>query len=114
MPMQKLGGNFLSEEDVVQYGSKWKIVSAPELKEVEYKGKKSKKYEITIHPITDRNEKRTWQMNPTSSNYLQTLLGNDEGKWVGKEIEIEVKNQIIEGEEASVIYAKGAVKKKSG
>jgi len=112
MVMKELGGNYLSEEDIVQYGEVWKVLTAPELIESEYKGKKQERYKITVCPKSDREEKRIWTMNPTSSNYLAKTLGKDEGKWVGKDIQIEVKSQVIDGEDTNVLYAKGAISKK--
>ena len=110
--MQKLTtGNFLTAEDVKEHGEYWKVLTAPVLKEVEYEGKKSKKYEITIRSVKD-GETRNWQMNAMTSNYLEDTISKDEKAWIGKKISIEVKDQVIAGTDREVLYAKGAVKKK--
>lgn len=108
MPLQKLSkGNFLDAETIEQHGAKWKITSEPELKDVEFNGKKSQKYEVKVVSVKDKEE-RTYSMNPTSSDYLIDKLGTEGKRWVNETIEIEVIAQVIAGEKKKVLYVKGA------
>lgn len=67
------------------------IETEPVLVETEYEGKKSTKLEcICITKVTEP-KKVKWQMNATTQNFLIDTWGNDTSKWVGKEIEIAIK-----------------------
>lgn len=48
----------------------------------------------------------TWQMNATSSDYLDSQITGD---WKGKKAVITVVDQLIDGKMRKVIYAKGSV-----
>jgi len=52
---------------------------------------------------------RTWIMNGRSLNHLIDTFGENEEKWVGQTIELEVLKQIVKGKKRQVIYAKGSV-----
>ena len=70
---------------------KVKIISEAELVDTEFEGKKSRKLEcICSTSVLDPTQVR-WQMNNTTMNYLIDKFGDDTKSWIGKEVDIAVK-----------------------
>ena len=72
--------------------------------------KKPKEYSEDIEDLKERKESnlRVWFMNKTSSNQAIDLLGDNEDKWIGKTLPIEILTQMIDGKKRKVVYVKGA------
>ena len=83
---------FLDKKTVLEKGvKKIKILSEAELVDTEYEGKKSKKLEcICSTQVLDPTQVK-WQMNATTQNFLIDKWGDDTKSWIGKEIELAVK-----------------------
>ena len=86
------GTPFLNKKSVLDQGIRIvKIKTEPEPVETEYEGKKSTRLQcIASTQVLDPKEVR-WQMNATTQNFLIDKYGKETKNWVGKEIEIAVK-----------------------
>ena len=86
------GIQFLDKKTVLDKGvKKVKIISEAELVDTEFEGKKSRKLEcICSTSVLDPTQVR-WQMNNTTMNYLIDKFGDDTKAWIGKDVEIAVK-----------------------
>jgi len=95
---------FLKKTTVLEQGVKvLKIKTEPQLVEAEYEGKKSTKLEcICSTQVLDPKEVK-WQMNATTQNFLIDKYGKETKNWIGKEIEIVIKQS---GSAAAGIYPK--------
>lgn len=80
------------------------IKSIPELVDTEYEGKKSKKLQCTCDTQVLDPVSVLWQMNATTQNYLIDLYGKETEKWVGKQIELAIKQA---GSASPAVYPKG-------
>lgn len=89
----ELGGTpYLNKKIVLDKKvTKIKILTEATLVESEYEGKKSMKLECDCSTEVSDPRKVRWQMNPTTQNYLIDKFGADTKTWIGKEIEIAVK-----------------------
>lgn len=98
------GVPYLKKATVQDNGVKLLTVkSEPKLVETEYEGKKSTKLEcICTTNVLDPQEVK-WQMNATTQNFLIDKFGNQTSTWIGKEIEITIKQS---GSTAAGIYPK--------
>lgn len=83
---------YLNKKVVQEKGVKLvTIKTEPDLVETEYEGKKTTKLEcICTTNVLDPQEVK-WQMNATTQNFLIGKFGNDTKKWIGKEIELAIK-----------------------
>jgi hypothetical protein len=67
------------------------IESEPQEVETEYEGKKSLKIEaICGTNVLDPSQVK-WQMNNTTRNFLIDKYGSDTKKWIGKKIDLAIK-----------------------
>lgn len=87
-----LGKKIISEKKV----TKVKIASEPVLVDVEFEQadgtvKKSKRLECTCKTQVEDPKEVVWQMNATTQNYLLEKWGSETKEWVGKELDIAVK-----------------------
>jgi hypothetical protein len=78
------------------------IEPTPHYADTEY----GKKLVVTIKSGA---KKYVWFMNNKSATKAISLLGQNEEKWIGKTIEIEVLDQVVSGKRKKVVYVKGAV-----
>ncbi len=71
---------------------KVKIVSEPDYVKTEYEGKDTGE-KMTCTVETDVIDPKTaiWQMNKATNNHLRSKFGQETKDWIGKEIEIAVK-----------------------
>lgn len=98
--------------DVVKKHSTFTCVEpAPHMVTIK-SGPRAGKSVLVITLATSAGKKYAWFSNDRSARFLVEKFGNDENKWIGKKIEIVVKEQVIQGEDREVIYAKGATAKK--
>ena len=84
---------FISQKMIRDKGiKKLKIVSEPEYQPTSYKGEpKGDRMTCTVETdVTDPKE-ATWQMNKATNNHLKKLYGDETKNWIGKEIEVSVK-----------------------
>ena len=58
-----------------------------------------------------KNNTRTWFINDTSYNHLidDSVLGSDSEKWNGKDVELQILQQVRNQKAQDTIYAKGSV-----
>ena len=63
---------------------------------------KKDKYEITIEID---GETTKWLANKTSLRSLAKAFGTDAENWIGKQIKLWAKDQLVQGDVKSVIYA---------
>ena len=77
-----------------------RIITEPKLETVTFKDKKTgqekttKKYVCIASTKVDEPKQVTWQMNPTTSNYLDETMSpisHDTKDWMNKDIELTVK-----------------------
>lgn len=89
----EVGGTpFLNKKIVQEKGvKKVKITTEPKMVDTEYEGKKSTRLECVCSTQVDDPKEVTWQMNPTTQNHLIEKFGTETKAWIGKEIEIAVK-----------------------
>ena len=79
------------------------ITSIPELVDTEYEGKKSQKLQCTCDTQVLDPTQVLWQMNNTTQNFLIDKFGDETEKWVGKAIELAVKQA---GSASPAVYPK--------
>ena len=79
------------------------IASIPELVDTEYEGKKSQKLQCTCDTQVLDPTQVLWQMNNTTQNFLIDKFGDETEKWVGKAIELAVKQA---GSASPAVYPK--------
>ena len=106
MPVERLGENFLTPEDVDD-GDVLTITQKPELVETQWKnrdGTPKRRYRIAVK-LEDGKEKPT-TLNNTSSNALLDVFGPDENAWLGREIIVEKTLSKVRGEDKFVLYFK--------
>jgi hypothetical protein len=96
---------FLKKTSITEQGIKvLTIKTEPKPVETEYEGKKQTKLEcICETQVLDPKEVK-WQMNATTQNYLIDQYGSKTEDWIGKQIEIAIKQS---GSAAAGIYPKG-------
>lgn len=83
---------YLDKKTVLEKGvKKVKIETEAELVDTEFEGKKSKKLECICSTQVLDPTRVTWQMNNTTMNFLIDKFGDDTKTWIGKEVEIAVK-----------------------
>ena len=83
---------FLDKKIVLEKGvKKVKIVSEAELVDTEFEGKKSKKLQCICSTQVLDPTQVTWQMNNTTMNFLIDKFGDDTKTWIGKEVDVAVK-----------------------
>ena len=70
---------------------KVKIIEEPLLVEKEFEGKKSIKVEAICSTQVLDPAKVKWTMNATTQNYMIDKYGKNTKNWVGKEIEVAIK-----------------------
>lgn len=58
----------------------------------------------------DKDDVRVWSMNNSSRNEAIELLGENEDKWKGETLPVEVLSQVISGKKKKIVYVRGAVK----
>jgi hypothetical protein len=86
------GAAYLNKKAMQEKGVKTVIIKTePKLVDVEYEGKVSKKLECICSTNVLDPAEVTWQMNATTQNFLIDKFGNDTALWVGKEIELAIK-----------------------
>ena len=101
----EVGGTpYLNRKTVNDKGvKKVKIISEPVFVETDFEGKKSTRLEaLCSTQVADPKQVR-WQMNPTTQNYMVDKYGSDSKNWIGKEIEIAVKQA---GSASPAVYPK--------
>jgi len=101
----EVGGTpYLNRKIVNDKGvKKIKITSEPIFVETEFEGKKSTRLEaLCSTQVADPKQVR-WQMNPTTQNYMVDKYGSDSKAWIGKEIEVAVKQA---GSASPAVYPK--------
>lgn len=101
----EVGGTpYLNRKTVNDKGvKKIKIISEPVFVETEFEGKKSTRLEALCSTQVADPKQVKWQMNPTSQNYMVDKYGSDSKNWIGKEIEIAVKQA---GSASPAVYPK--------
>ena len=89
----EVGGTpFLNKKIVQEKGvKKVRITSEPKMVDTEYEGKKSTRLECVCSTGLEDPKQVVWQMNPTTQNYLIEKFGTETKNWIGKDIEIQVK-----------------------
>ena len=70
---------------------KVKIIEEPLLVEKEFEGKKSMKVEAVCSTQVLDPAKVKWTMNATTQNYMIEKYGKNTKSWIGKEIEVAIK-----------------------
>lgn len=88
-----IGGTpYLAKKIVQEKGVKIvKIVTEPKLVETEYEGIKSMRLECECATQGADPKRVRWQMNATTQNYLIDKFGDETSAWIGKEVEVAVK-----------------------
>ncbi len=83
---------YLKKSVVNEQGvKKVKIIEEPVMVEKEFEGKKSLKVEaLCSTQVLDPVQVR-WTMNATTQNYMIKKYGKDTKNWIGKEIEVAIK-----------------------
>lgn len=71
--------------------TKVKILDEAVPVEAEFEGKKSTRLECLCSTQVDDPKQVRWQMNPTTQNHLIDKFGSETKNWIGKEIDIVVK-----------------------
>lgn len=101
----EVGGTpYLNRKTVNDKGvKKIKIISEAVFVETEFEGKKSTRLEALCSTQVADPKQVKWQMNPTSQNYMVDKFGSDSKLWIGKEIEIAVKQA---GSASPAVYPK--------
>ena len=95
---------YLDKKAVLDKGvKKVKITSEAEMVDTEFEGKKSQKLQCICSTQVLDPAQVTWQMNNTTMNYLIDKFGDDTKTWIGKEVEIAVKQA---GSSSPGIYPK--------
>lgn len=89
----EVGGTpFLNKKIVLEKKvTKVKIKTEPKMVDTEYEGKKSTRLEAVCSTQVSDPKEVVWQMNPTTQNHLIDKFGSETSQWIGKEIEIAVK-----------------------
>lgn len=83
---------FLSKKLIQEKGIKIvKIKSEAVPVETEFEGKKSTKLECNCSTQIEDPKEVKWQMNPTTKNYMIDTYGSDTKLWIGKTVDIAVK-----------------------
>ena len=108
MPVEKIGGNWLSPDDV-QDGDMLFVKQKPELTETQWpvrpgSEEKKKLYQIQVQ-LPDGALKDV-TLNKTSSNNLLKVFGSNEDDWLDKPIIVERRFQKVRGEDRYVLYFK--------
>ena len=87
------GTPFLNKSVIKDKGVKAvTIETEPIYVDVEFEGKpQGKRLECIVSTDVLDPVKCKWQMNPTTSNFLIDEFGSDTEKWIGKKIELAVK-----------------------
>lgn len=89
----QLGGTPYLNKKIVLEKKVTKIIVLNEavLVDTEFEGKKDKRFEcLASTNVLDPSQVR-WQMNPTTANYMIDKYGPETKGWIGKEIDIAVK-----------------------
>lgn len=79
------------------------ITTIPELVDTEYEGKKSRKLQCTCDTEVLDPVQVLWQMNNTTQNFLIDKFGKETDDWVGKKVELAVKQA---GSASPAVYPK--------
>ena len=87
------GMAFISQKIIREKGiKKLKIVSEPDYVKTEYDGKSTgERMTCTVETDVIDPKNATWQMNKATNNYLVNLWGRDTKLWMGKVIEVNVR-----------------------
>ena len=86
------GTPYLNRKLVLEKGvKKVKIIAEPAMVETEFEGKKANRLEALCSTTVLDPKQVKWQMNPTTQNYLIDQYGSETRNWVGKEIDVAVK-----------------------
>lgn len=114
------GKNFYNDTVVMEQLTKAgaaivRIESEFDLKESTFDdGKKDSRYTGLISAYKDKahkvKEEYSWGMNHTTSDYMIETHGEETKDWIGKEIELELERQPVNGKMKNVIYPIGAQK----
>ena len=97
-------GNFLSKKTLQEKGvKKIKILTEAKPVDTEYQGRKQTKLECQVQTDVLDPKECTWQMNPTTQNYFIDKFGSNTTSWIGKEIELAVKQA---GSASAGVYPK--------
>lgn len=90
---RQVGGSPYLKTDLVKKGlTKVKIIDEFVYVDTEFEGKPTgKKLEGHCSTQLEDPKEVTWTMNPTTSNWMIDTYGPNTEKWIGKEIEISVK-----------------------
>ena len=110
MPVERIGGEWLSPDDV-EDGTVAVITQQPELVETKWtirpdSDEKKKAYRIQVR--LPNGELKDTTLNKTSSNALLDVLGPNEDSWLNKKVVIEKRLQKVRGEDRYVLYFKAA------
>lgn len=102
---QELGGTpYLNKKIVNDKGvKKIKILTEADYVDTEYEGKKSRKLELLASTQVLDPVQVKWQLNPTSANWMIEKYGKNTKDWIGKEIELAVKQA---GSASPAVYPK--------
>jgi len=104
--VQKADGGipFLDKKTVLDKKvTKVKITTEANFVDTEYEGKKDRKLECICSTQVVDPQQVKWQMNHTTQNFLIDKFGDDTKTWIGKDIEIAVKQA---GKSSPGIYPK--------
>jgi len=101
--------DFLTAEHVAKC-AKYTIKSEPRIVKVS-KWNPEKPQEKCFIDVTPENDSTvlTYVANKTSFNKLFDMFGQDEKNWIGKSIELESPEQIVNGKKKRVLYIKGSI-----
>ncbi len=84
---------YISQKIVRDNGiKKLKILTEPDYVKTEYDGKPTgERMTCVVQTDVVDPKNATWQMNKATNNYLVKLWGKDTKLWIGKEIEVNVR-----------------------
>jgi len=100
---------FLTADNVAKC-SKYIIVGTPRIVETKYNPQKPQQKCFVDIKAENGTDVFTYAANKTSYIELSKQFGFEEQSWIGKTIELEFLDQVIEGKRKKVIYVKGSLK----
>lgn len=107
MPLLKIGGNYLTADDVGAKGTTVVFVDAGEYVTKEFDGQKKERLEISV-ALPDESVKK-WSPNFATLNEIAKAYGMNTDAWVGKAAHLWTAKQAVAGKMLMVIYGEPVV-----
>lgn len=114
MPLKRLGKPpFIMVADV-EDGDVLTVVEAPYLVPAEKSKWGKERYRMVVKKDGDKEwGLRTWTLNVTTWNRLLDKFGEDEQLWLGKKVQVYIKEENIGGVQKTVLYGKPCLNSQS-